>query len=399
MYYQVIKEPIDLQKIANKIRNNEYTSWTDFGNDLRLMYQNAKQFNESNSSIYKDAVYLNNFTKQRLHFFSNAKKPSAVELDRYKVMVNDLLTKVFGADEGDGGTSEDSNDEEITEESDNALWKLYSKVRHSEHAEQFLVLPDRRLYPDCEFLSLDLSTPTSDYEDEDITSPVSIFLINSRLKKGRYESLVGLINDLQLMVRNAMVYNIEGSVVYESAAEIDSLIIHTAKELDPSLEIKPTVVESEKLTAPQPKTPGRKPRAKKVQVEEEEDEDYQIPEEEVSQPLSDSINESSLMHKPSIGSDDGTNLSDVNSVVGGTPRKKKNRGVPPSRLPGAAETRAQLIPKRSKKNTTGERMRPGRKSFNELRELYKAKLLEIYRTVHDFKASEHISYHNLLAFV
>src|SRR4051812_31261116 len=62
MYYQVIKEPIDLQKIAHKIRNGEYATWTDFSNDLKLMYSNAKQFNQPSSSIYKDAVYLNNFT-------------------------------------------------------------------------------------------------------------------------------------------------------------------------------------------------------------------------------------------------------------------------------------------------------------------------------------------------
>jgi hypothetical protein len=148
------------------------------------------------------------------------------------------------------------------------------------------------------------------------------------------------------------------------------------------------------LAAPQPK-PARKSRPKKpqVQVEEEstgEEEEYPNivgAEEEVSQAPSDSINESSLFHKPSIGSDDGNNQSDVNSVTSSSPRKKKNRGVPPSRLPGAAETRAQLIPKRSKKNTTGEKMRPGRKSFNELRELYKSKLLEIYKSVTDLKVS------------
>jgi hypothetical protein len=112
------------------------------------------------------------------------------------------------------------------------------------------------------------------------------------------------------------------------------------------------------LAAPQPK-PARKPRPKKPPVEEDEEEEFPeigAEEEVVSQDPSDSINETSLLHKPSIGSDDGNNHSDVNSVTSSSPRKKKNRGVPPSCLPGAAETRAQLIPKRSKKNTTGEKM-------------------------------------------
>lgn len=63
-------------------------------------------------------------------------------------MVDDLLTQTYGSDnEEEEGTSEDSNDDEANE--DSALWKLYSKVRQSEHSEPFLVLPDKRLYPDC----------------------------------------------------------------------------------------------------------------------------------------------------------------------------------------------------------------------------------------------------------
>lgn len=40
------------------------------------------------------------------------------------------------------------------------------------------------------------------------------------------------------MCRNAMVYNIEGSVIYENAVEIDRVVVKTVKELDPSLDIK-----------------------------------------------------------------------------------------------------------------------------------------------------------------
>jgi hypothetical protein len=294
-------------------------------------------------------------------------------LNRNKTLIDELLTPVFTSN-NDGATSEDSNDEEISEDSNNLMWKLYSKVRHSENAEPFLELPDRRLYPDY-------------YDDEDIKFPVSIFLINSRLKKGKYRSLLELVKDFQLMCHNAMVYNIEGSTIYENATEIDNLVIETVKRLDPNLQLKPTVVETDKIQVPQPPKRGRKARERKVQEEEENDEDDDIidVDKEVSQTPFDSMNELSLLQKPSIGSDDGTNQSDVNSVSDSSPKKKKHRGVPPSRLTGAKETRAVLIPKRSKKNTSGEKMRPGRKSFNELRELYKCKLLEIYKAVTDLK--------------
>ena len=51
-----------------------------------------------------------------------------------------------------------------------------------------------------------------------------------------------------------------------------------------------------------------------------------------------------------VGSDENTQ-SEVASISGMT--RKKKRGVPPSRLPGAVETRNALIPKRNKKNTSG----------------------------------------------
>ena len=52
-YYQVIKEPIDLRLIAQKIQSNGYVSLDDMQKDLFLMLQNAKTFNKQNSTIYK----------------------------------------------------------------------------------------------------------------------------------------------------------------------------------------------------------------------------------------------------------------------------------------------------------------------------------------------------------
>ena len=52
-YYQVIKEPIDLRMIAQKIQSNAYSSLDDMNKDLLLLTQNAKTFNKPSSLIYK----------------------------------------------------------------------------------------------------------------------------------------------------------------------------------------------------------------------------------------------------------------------------------------------------------------------------------------------------------
>ena len=40
-YYNVVKEPIDLIKIQQKIKSNDYTKFQDFENDIYLLISNA----------------------------------------------------------------------------------------------------------------------------------------------------------------------------------------------------------------------------------------------------------------------------------------------------------------------------------------------------------------------
>ncbi|KAI6203259.1 hypothetical protein M3Y94_00535700 [Aphelenchoides besseyi] len=111
MYYEHIQQPMDLKTVATKLRNADYATWTNFGDDLKLMYKNAKSFNETSSTIYKDAVNLHNRTVKRLQEFSSIKKPSASELNKNKQTVDNLLTQEF-VSEGEE-ESEDSDEEAV----------------------------------------------------------------------------------------------------------------------------------------------------------------------------------------------------------------------------------------------------------------------------------------------
>lgn len=44
-YYDVIKNPIDLSKIEQKLKNGLYQSKTAFTNDINLIFKNAKLYN------------------------------------------------------------------------------------------------------------------------------------------------------------------------------------------------------------------------------------------------------------------------------------------------------------------------------------------------------------------
>ncbi len=52
-YYQVIKEPMDLKTIAQRVRAQHYRSLNEMERDIKLMCKNAKMFNEPGSVIHK----------------------------------------------------------------------------------------------------------------------------------------------------------------------------------------------------------------------------------------------------------------------------------------------------------------------------------------------------------
>ena len=53
MYFEIIKDPIDLRTIAQHLQNMDYASLDDLVRDLNLMVANARQFNEPGSQIYR----------------------------------------------------------------------------------------------------------------------------------------------------------------------------------------------------------------------------------------------------------------------------------------------------------------------------------------------------------
>ncbi|KAJ8965409.1 hypothetical protein NQ314_004161 [Rhamnusium bicolor] len=53
-YYEVINNPIDMEKIAQKLKSNAYETLDDLVSDFVLMFDNACKYNEPDSQIYKD---------------------------------------------------------------------------------------------------------------------------------------------------------------------------------------------------------------------------------------------------------------------------------------------------------------------------------------------------------
>ncbi|CAH0722343.1 unnamed protein product, partial [Brenthis ino] len=59
-YYDVIKKPLDIKKIMNRIEDGKYTDISDMERDFFTLCANAQTYNEETSLIYADSVRLRN---------------------------------------------------------------------------------------------------------------------------------------------------------------------------------------------------------------------------------------------------------------------------------------------------------------------------------------------------
>ena len=50
-YYELIKKPVDITKIRNRIRNEKYRSLDDLEKDINLMCQNTQKYNIEGSLV------------------------------------------------------------------------------------------------------------------------------------------------------------------------------------------------------------------------------------------------------------------------------------------------------------------------------------------------------------
>uniref|UniRef100_A0A1I7UKI5 Bromo domain-containing protein n=1 Tax=Caenorhabditis tropicalis TaxID=1561998 RepID=A0A1I7UKI5_9PELO len=255
-YYEKIQKPIDLKTIAQNGKNKKYSTMKELRDDLFLLFENAQQFSGKGSDIFKDAEQLKNVVREKI---AKIEEKGVHPMRRAKAirLVDALLTAVAVND----NFSEDSEEDEETETASEPMWKLYWTIRNAtDDKDPQLTLADNFL----ELPSKDDSRSYPDYYDE-IKQPVSIFMINKRLKNQQYD-MKTLVADLMTMYANAFEYNLESSDVCIAAQKLRNLTIATCKQVAPSLDMSqfepapPTPVSS-----PKTKTPHR--RAVKIEMD------------------------------------------------------------------------------------------------------------------------------------
>ncbi|XP_074259833.1 protein polybromo-1 isoform X20 [Saimiri boliviensis] len=268
-YYAIIKEPIDLKTIAQRIQNGSYKSIHAMAKDIDLLAKNAKTYNEPGSQVFKDAnsikkiFYMKkaeiehhemaksslrmrtptNLAAARLTGPSHSKgslgeerNPTSKYYRNKRAVQGGRLSAITMALQYGSESEEDaalaaaryeegeSEAESITSFMDvsNPFYQLYDTVRSCRNnqgqliAEPFFHLPSKKKYPDY-------------YQQ--IKMPISLQQIRTKLKNQEYETLDHLECDLNLMFENAKRYNVPNSAIYKRVLKLQQVMQAKKKEL------------------------------------------------------------------------------------------------------------------------------------------------------------------------
>ncbi|XP_031326376.1 protein polybromo-1 isoform X32 [Camelus dromedarius] len=268
-YYAIIKEPIDLKTIAQRIQNGSYKSIHAMAKDIDLLAKNAKTYNEPGSQVFKDAnsikkiFYMkkaeiehhemaksslrlrtpSNLAAARLSGPSHSKgslgedrNPTSKYYRNKRAVQGGRLSAItmalqYGSESEEDATlaaaryeEGESEAESITSFMDvsNPFYQLYDTVRSCRNnqgqliAEPFFHLPSKKKYPDY-------------YQQ--IKMPISLQQIRTKLKNQEYETLDHLECDLNLMFENAKRYNVPNSAIYKRVLKLQQVMQAKKKEL------------------------------------------------------------------------------------------------------------------------------------------------------------------------
>lgn len=233
-YYEIIKDPIDLKQINQRIQESHYSTVAGLEKDLLLMIKNAKTFNEPRSQVYRDAVTLRKIIASRKHESDARKAVKSSARIRELQSINKTCFKEQSEDESDLGGWQTPvtpcEDESYSIQKDRTFWSLYFAVKNYKNAmgqnlaEPFYKLPSQRQYPDY-------------YEE--IKTPMALFNVRKKIKKQKYETLDELVADLNLIFDNARRYNTDESSLYKDACRLQKVMMDKKKELE-KFDSKPT---------------------------------------------------------------------------------------------------------------------------------------------------------------
>lgn len=235
-YYDVVSNPIDLIRIQQKIRTDEYEDLDQMTTDVELLVNNAKAFYPETSVEHQDACALWDLYKKTVQKINDSEKIDEAHdvktKERLVLKVGRPPKKVSATSSTDNEDmeSEEGRDSSATtpqsaNEDENLYEELFAAVMNATSADgrtlhtAFQLLPSRKLYPDY-------------YQV--IENPIDLKQIAVKIQSNQYANLADMDKDLLLLTKNACSYNEPGSQIYKDAKLLRKIVASRKAEIEHS---------------------------------------------------------------------------------------------------------------------------------------------------------------------
>lgn len=227
-YYDEIENPISFKTIRRNILTKKYENLEALEEDLTLLFNNAMQYNQENSQIFKNAKTLMDFMTQKLPHY--AKLEEEIEGSEDEIDESEEDEEAGDAEESDGETKK-----KPMKPRSSALKEKPQDV----YRRRLRVIYDAVLEGKCDgrdMIGLFMEKPSrKDYPDyyKLILEPIDMKMIDKKIKQDKYPTVTSLVEDFNLMFTNAKHYNEPGSEVYQDAERLQEVLKKKLNELPP----------------------------------------------------------------------------------------------------------------------------------------------------------------------
>ncbi|XP_045461184.1 protein polybromo-1 isoform X2 [Harmonia axyridis] len=210
-YYEVVTNPMDLLKVQQKLKTDEYEDIDDLQNDIELIVSNTKAFYKKNSQEHRDALDLWSLFLSNKNRLLNFKEEEVEVKTRYARSKKRSLPEKMDIDHSEDTSESSANlDEEVS-----VYEELFTAVMTATDSDNkplhtvFQLLPSKKKYPEY-------------YEH--IDNPIDLKMIAQMIQNNDYLNLGELEKDLILMTNNACLFNEPGSQIYKNAKALKKII-------------------------------------------------------------------------------------------------------------------------------------------------------------------------------